>query len=30
MRDYDIANPGAWIKEVLTICQEISMRVETS
>jgi hypothetical protein len=30
MREYDISAPANWIREVLTICQEISMRVETS
>ncbi|WP_395363765.1 hypothetical protein ACHGLA_25905 [Streptomyces sp. YH02] len=30
MRDYDPADPGPWIRSVLTICQDIAMRVETS
>ncbi|MEY9878254.1 putative nucleotidyltransferase [Streptacidiphilus sp. MAP12-33] len=30
MRDYDPDAPERWIKDVLTICQEISMRVETT
>ncbi|WP_405881009.1 hypothetical protein OG762_21915 [Streptomyces sp. NBC_01136] len=29
MRSYDAADPGSWIREVLTLCQDISMRVET-
>lgn len=28
MRDYDPEDPGRWIREVLTICQDISSRVE--
>lgn len=30
MRGYAPADPRAWINHVLTICQDISMRVETS
>jgi hypothetical protein len=30
MQGYDPADPRPWIKDVLTICQDISMRVETS
>lgn len=30
MRDYDPEDPSPWIKEVLTVCQDISIRVETS
>ena len=30
MRAYDPADPRPWIRSVLTICQDISMRVETS
>jgi hypothetical protein len=30
MRGYDPADPRPWIRTVLTICQDISMRVETS
>jgi hypothetical protein len=30
MRGYDLADPRPWIRDVLTICQDISMRVETS
>lgn len=30
MRNYDPVDPCPWIKEVLTICQDISIRVETS
>lgn len=30
MQDYDPAAPDAWIKEVLALCQDIAMRVETT
>ncbi|MFG2531015.1 hypothetical protein [Streptomyces sp. NPDC048516] len=30
MRGYDPADPRPWITDVLTICQDIAMRVETS
>jgi hypothetical protein len=30
MRDYDAQDPGRWIKEVLTICRDISSQVELS
>ncbi|MFI7207929.1 hypothetical protein [Micromonospora aurantiaca (nom. illeg.)] len=29
MQDYDPAAPEAWIKDVLALCQDIAMRVET-
>jgi predicted nucleotidyltransferase len=29
MRDYDPGDPRPWIKEVLTLCHDISIRVET-
>ncbi|OLF19623.1 nucleotidyltransferase domain-containing protein [Actinophytocola xanthii] len=30
MRDYDPADPRSWVRSVLTICQDIAMRVETA
>lgn len=30
MRTYDAEDPGAWIRTILTLCQDISMRVEVS
>jgi hypothetical protein len=30
MRDYDPEDPGRWIRQVLTICQDISSQVELS
>jgi hypothetical protein len=30
MQAYDPADPRPWIRSVLTVCQDISMRVETS
>jgi hypothetical protein len=28
MRGFDPSNPGAWVEEVLTVCQRISMEIE--
>jgi predicted nucleotidyltransferase len=30
MRDYDPADPRAWVQQVLTVCQDISVHVEVS
>lgn len=30
MQGYDAADPAPWIKEVLTLCQDLAMRVDTS